>query len=80
MGQYGSNYVDSYDKGLAQTMQALMMAISPALVTSLFAFSIQSQIFGGNLVYLVLLLIGVIGVVQAFSLKEKGEFVLDEDL
>ena len=80
MGQYGSNYVDSYDKGLAQTMQALMMAISPVLVTSLFAFSIQSQIFGGYLVYLVLLLIGVIGVVQAFSLKEKREFVLDEDL
>lgn len=61
-------------KGVAQTVQALMMAIAPALVTSLFAFSIQSPILAGNIVYAVLLVITIAGAVHSFSLSEKTDY------
>lgn len=61
-------------KGVAQTFQALMMAIAPALVTSLFAFSIQSPILAGNIVYAILLIITVAGAVHSFSLSEKTDY------
>lgn len=51
-----------------------MMAIAPALVTSLFAFSIQSPILAGNIVYAVLLIITVAGAVHSFSLSEKTDY------
>lgn len=60
-------------KGIAQTVQALMMAIAPALVTSLFAFSIQSTFLGGNIVYAVLLAITIAGAIHSFSISEKTD-------
>ena len=60
-------------QGIAQLVQAVGQALSPAFVTYLFAFSIQSHIFGGNLVYVVLLLICSIGVLQCFTIMAANE-------
>ena len=45
--------------GLAQTVASLMRAIGPYSATSLFAFSIDRNVLGGNFAYFVLVLIGV---------------------
>ena len=54
-------------------MQSVGQALSPAFVTSLFAFSIQSHILGGNLVYIAMLLISAIGVIQSFKVIDSSE-------
>lgn len=41
--------------GLAQTVSSIQHTVGPALADSLFAFSIQSNVLGGNFVYVVLL-------------------------
>ena len=46
------------------------MALAPVSVTSLFAFSIESQILGGNLVYVVMLVLSVVGAVHSLALRE----------
>ncbi|QRV77494.1 major facilitator superfamily transporter [Ceratobasidium sp. AG-Ba] len=48
--------------GLAQMVASASRAIGPAATTSLFAFSIKSNILGGNLVWLVLGLVALVGV------------------
>lgn len=51
-------------------MQSLGQALAPAFVTTLFAYSIQSRILGGNLAYSILFLINTFGAFQSFRLKE----------
>ena len=46
--------------GIAQTTVALSRAFGPAASTSLFAFSSERQIMGGNFVYLVMMCVPVI--------------------
>lgn len=51
--------------GLAQMVASASRAIGPAMVTSLFAFSVNNNALGGNLVWLVLALVALLGVVSA---------------
>ncbi|KIJ40955.1 hypothetical protein M422DRAFT_230020 [Sphaerobolus stellatus SS14] len=56
--------------GLMQLTIALPQAISPAFVTSLFAFSIKSGIAGGHLIWIVLFFITIYGGIQSMTLQE----------
>ncbi|KAF8584880.1 MFS general substrate transporter [Ramaria rubella] len=47
--------------GLAQTTTSIMRAVGPAGATSLFAFSIERNLFGGSFVYIVLCSISLCG-------------------
>ena len=46
------------------------MAFTPWGVTSLFAFSIENHILGGNLVYVIMVLIAVVAVIQVCFIKD----------
>lgn len=48
-------------------------AVTPASITSLFAYSVEHHVLGGNLVYLVMIVIGVLASVQCLALKEPAE-------
>ncbi|KAH8985275.1 MFS general substrate transporter [Lactarius akahatsu] len=54
--------------GAAQMMVSIQRAIGPAAATSLFAFSLENSIFGGNLVYVVLLALVWVGLGVAVQL------------
>ena len=58
-------------KGLSQVLLHFGEALAPALITSLFAYSLEHRILGGNLTYVALLVIGILGVIQAFTLEER---------
>lgn len=45
--------------GLAQTVTSVQRAIGPAMATSLFAFSLEKNIMGGNGVYFFLVLLSL---------------------
>ncbi|CAE6439665.1 unnamed protein product [Rhizoctonia solani] len=51
--------------GLAQMVASASRAIGPATATSLFAFSVTSNAIGGNLIWLVLSLVALLGVIAA---------------
>lgn len=51
-------------------VQTLTMALAPAIVTNLFAFSIERQILDGNLTYVILMTLGCIGVLHCLTLKQ----------
>jgi hypothetical protein len=57
--------------GLSQTGCSLSRAIAPALATSLFSFSVKTQILGGNMVYVALALF-VLGIRIFSSQLEEG--------
>ncbi|CAE6442456.1 unnamed protein product [Rhizoctonia solani] len=48
--------------GLAQMVASASRAVGPATATSLFAISVKSGVLGGNLVWLVLLIVALLGV------------------
>ncbi|CAE6466404.1 unnamed protein product [Rhizoctonia solani] len=48
--------------GLAQMVANASRAVGPVLATSLFAFSVKSDILGGNLIWLLLSLVALLGV------------------
>ncbi|KAG8750810.1 hypothetical protein FRC11_010034 [Ceratobasidium sp. 423] len=54
--------------GLAQMVASASRAVGPAMATSLFAFSVKSNILGGNLVWLVFSLVALMGVVSAYQI------------
>ncbi|KAH9030867.1 MFS general substrate transporter [Lactarius deliciosus] len=54
--------------GVAQTVVSIQRAIGPAAATSLFAFSLENNILGGNLVYVVLLALVLVGLGVAVQL------------
>ena len=51
---------------------SLGYAVTPASITSLFAYSVGHHILGGNLVYLIMMIIGILGAVQCLLLKDLG--------
>ncbi|KAI5122012.1 hypothetical protein M0805_008004 [Coniferiporia weirii] len=59
--------------GLAQMVQTFTMALAPAFVTNLFAYSVESQILGGNLIYAVMLAMACLGALHALTIKEAGK-------
>ncbi|KAH7337118.1 major facilitator superfamily domain-containing protein [Rhizoctonia solani] len=56
--------------GLAQMVASASRAIGPATATSLFAFSVKNNALGGNLVWLVLSLMALLGVVAACQIPK----------
>jgi len=57
--------------GIAQTVVSIQRAIGPAAATSLFAFSLDKNILGGNFAYVVALATVWIGMAVAVQLPEK---------
>ncbi|KAH9054522.1 MFS general substrate transporter [Lactarius vividus] len=57
--------------GAAQTMVSIQRAIGPAASTSLFAFSLENNILGGNFVYVVLLALVWVGLGVAVQLPRN---------
>jgi MFS family permease len=54
--------------GLAQTVVSILRTVGPAAAASLFAFSLQNDILGGQFVYAVLLLLACVGLGVALQL------------
>ncbi|EJT97729.1 MFS general substrate transporter [Dacryopinax primogenitus] len=67
--------------GMSQMVTASARAVSPWFVSSLFAFSIERNILGGNLIWLVMCCIGLVAVLQSLKVdrvlkdaaRERGE-------
>ncbi|KAH9054523.1 major facilitator superfamily transporter [Lactarius vividus] len=57
--------------GLAQTMVSIQRAIGPAAAASLFAFSLEKNILGGNFAYVVMLAIVWVGLGAAVQLPKN---------
>ncbi|KAJ6488140.1 major facilitator superfamily domain-containing protein [Mycena vitilis] len=57
--------------GLSQTLVALARAIGPALSTSLFSFSVQHNLLGGYLVYLVFFVLSGLALLLAGRLPDE---------
>jgi L-cystine uptake protein TcyP (sodium:dicarboxylate symporter family) len=56
--------------GIAQMMASIQRTIGPAASASLFAFSLENNVLGGNFVYVVLLVIVLAGLGVAVQLPE----------
>lgn len=48
-------------------------ALVPTCITSLFAFSVDHHVLGGNLVYVVMISLGVLAALQALTLKDPAK-------
>ncbi len=57
--------------GVAQTMVSIQRTVGPAAAASLFAFSLDNNILGGNLAYVVLLTLVWIGLGVAMQLPKN---------
>lgn len=57
--------------GIAQTAVAIARAIGPVFSTSLFAFSVEYNILGGNLVYVVFIVVSVGAILAAEKLPKR---------
>ncbi|KAI0302856.1 MFS general substrate transporter [Multifurca ochricompacta] len=57
--------------GLAQTVVSIQRAVGPAIAASLFAFSLENNILGGNFVYVVLLFFVYLGLHVAVQLPKE---------
>ena len=57
--------------GLAQTVVSTQRAVGPAAAASLFAFSLQNNILGGQFAYVVLLSLACVGLYVAFQLPRN---------
>jgi hypothetical protein len=57
--------------GLAQTVVSIQRTVAPALAASLFAFSLNNNILGGNFTYVVLVILVCIGLCIAVQLPKK---------
>ncbi|KAF8872620.1 major facilitator superfamily multidrug-resistance, DHA1 sub-family [Infundibulicybe gibba] len=54
--------------GLAQTLACSMRTLAPSIASSLFSISLERNLAGGNLVYIILLGINLIGIRTSFML------------
>ena len=54
--------------GLAQMVVSILRAVGPAAAASIFAFSLQNNVWGGQFVYAVLLALACVGLCVAFQL------------
>ena len=57
--------------GIAQTVVSIQRTVAPAAAASLFAFSLDNNILGGNFVYAVLYVIVCVGLVIALQLPRN---------
>ena len=57
--------------GLAQTATSVMRMLGPASTTSFFAFCVEKNLLGGNLIYLVLILLTIVGFAAAQLLPDE---------
>lgn len=57
--------------GLAQTIVSTQRAVGPAAAASLFAFSLQNNILGGQFAYAVLLALTCVGLYVALQLPKN---------
>ena len=64
--------------GLNQSVVSLVRAIGPAAAASLYAFSIQSGLLGGHLVYILLVLLVAVILVYASRLPKVITRASDE--
>jgi hypothetical protein len=64
--------------GLAQTTTSIMRSIGPAGATSLFALSIEHNLLGGSLVYVVLCIVAS-GAMAATALLPEKPWVRTDD-
>ena len=58
--------------GVAQTFVSISRAVGPAMVTSMYSYSLQHNILGGNAVYVVLLIMCVASIRLAFYLPPNN--------
>ena len=57
--------------GVAQTMVSVQRTVGPAAAASLFAFSLENNVLGGNFVYVVLLVVVCAGLGVAVQLPKN---------
>ena len=57
--------------GIAQTVVSIQRTVGPAAAASLFAFSLEKNILGGNFAYIVMLGIVCAGLVVAVQLPKN---------
>ena len=57
--------------GVAQTMVSIQRTVGPAAAASLFAYSLDSNIFGGNFAYVVLFVVVWVVLGVALQLPKK---------
>ena len=57
--------------GLSQTATSIMRTLGPASTTSFFAFSVEKNLLGGNLVYFILILLTIVAFAAAQLLPDE---------
>ena len=57
--------------GLAQALGSSMRALAPSVASSLFSMSLESQMMGGNMVYIVLSGLALVGMSLAYQLPRQ---------
>ena len=57
--------------GLAQMTVSVMRALAPSIAASLFAVSLEQNIAGGNMVYIVLCIVTVANICASFQLPNQ---------
>ncbi|KAF8071614.1 major facilitator superfamily multidrug-resistance, DHA1 sub-family [Lyophyllum atratum] len=57
--------------GMAQAVGSVMRSIAPSIASSLFSISLQRHLVGGNMVFLILLGVALLGVRLSFLLPKK---------
>ncbi|KZT54505.1 MFS general substrate transporter [Calocera cornea HHB12733] len=56
--------------GMSQMVTAFARAIAPWFVSSLFAYSVESNILGGNLIWIIMSLLSVVAVLQSLKVEK----------
>ncbi|KAF8630793.1 hypothetical protein AX15_002723 [Amanita polypyramis BW_CC] len=64
--------------GISQTIVSIARAIGPALATSLFSFSVENNILGGYVVYVILFVLSCLALLPALRLPSKPWDVYDD--
>ncbi|GAA5972337.1 hypothetical protein JCM8115_001258 [Rhodotorula mucilaginosa] len=65
--------------GVAQMCSSLMRSIGPFGASSLFAFSVSRHLLGGQLVFLVMIVLAIAGAVATLALHEGGRAMAVEE-
>ncbi|BGO90910.1 hypothetical protein NBRC10512_002338 [Rhodotorula toruloides] len=65
--------------GVAQMVASLMRALGPFTASSLFAFSVSHRLWGGNFVFVVMVLLALVGAGSTFALHEGGRASATEE-
>ncbi|GAA5865394.1 hypothetical protein JCM3774_005622 [Rhodotorula dairenensis] len=65
--------------GVAQMCSSLMRSIGPFGASSLFAFSVSRQLLGGQLVFLIMIVLAIVGAATTLALHEGGRAMAVED-